>query len=318
MLDDFKDSQFLAYKLLVNSVKFDKVSHAYLIDGNNNELALDFVMSFVKMLICDSNYTNNKMCNGCNICRRIDDGNYPEFKIIEPEGSIIKKEQLLELQEEFSKSAIEGRKRVYLIRDCDKMNKYGANSLLKFLEEPEDNIIALLATDNIHQLLDTIISRCQIVSLTKQENSEDKTVEEKIAHYLNIENDENLSNMIVDTIDFIFYLEQHHLKTIVFTKDLVLSKFEDRGKLENFLDIMILFYKDVIDYKIKKQNSIFDLRDIEKIDKKNTNEKLENKINCIMNAKKDLKVNANINLLIDKLVIELEGDLIGQDSRNNI
>ena len=316
MLDDYKEEQPLAYKMLNNAIKNNKLSHAYLFEINGYSNSKQFLVALAKALLCG--HTNKEQSKDCHICEKIDKNIYSELMIINPDGMWIKKEQLIDLQKAFMTKSVESNKKVYIINNVECLNASSANSILKFLEEPEDNIIALLATDNIHQLLDTIISRCQIVSLTKQENSEDKTVEEKIAHYLNIENDENLSNMIVDTIDFIFYLEQHHLKTIVFTKDLVLSKFEDRGKLENFLDIMILFYKDVIDYKIKKQNSIFDLRDIEKIDKKNTNEKLENKINCIMNAKKDLKVNANINLLIDKLVIELEGDLIGQDSRNNI
>ena len=69
---------------------------------------------------------------------------YPEIKIIEPDGMWIKKEQLMELQEEFNKTAIEGSKRIYTILECEKLNKQAANSILKFLEEPNDDIIALL------------------------------------------------------------------------------------------------------------------------------------------------------------------------------
>ena len=143
MFDDFKDSQHIAYSLLINSINNDKVSHAYLIDGNNNEDAFDFVMSFVKMLLCINHYSNYDNCDGCNQCKRIDDHNFSEVKIIESDSLIIKKEQLLELQSEFSRIGIENNKRVYIIRDCDKMNKHAANSLLKFLEEPEKGIIAI-------------------------------------------------------------------------------------------------------------------------------------------------------------------------------
>ena len=98
--------------------------------------------------------------------------------------------------------------------------------------------------------------------------------------------------------------EYHHYEK-------VLNIFDDRLKLEVFFDIMTLFYKDVINYKINTNNYIFDLKDIEKIASYNDLNKLEKKINCIVDAKGYLKVNANTNLLIDKLVIDLEGDLNG-------
>ena len=55
--------------------------------------------------------------------------------------------------------------RIYIIKDCDKMNKQASNSLLKFLEEPVPGIIAILMTNHIGKLLDTIISRCQLIRL---------------------------------------------------------------------------------------------------------------------------------------------------------
>ena len=97
----------------------------------------------------------------------INDKCYPEIKIINPDGLWIKKEQLDEIQKEFSTKAVFGTKKIYIINEADKMNSSAANSILKFLEEPVPNIIAILVTNNIYQLLDTIISRCQVISLRK-------------------------------------------------------------------------------------------------------------------------------------------------------
>ena len=62
---------------------------------------------------------------------------------------------------------------VYIINEADKLNNYAANTMLKFLEEPEDNIVAILLTDNRYHVLDTIISRCQILTLKDSEILED-------------------------------------------------------------------------------------------------------------------------------------------------
>ena len=165
MFDEFKISQKNAYSLLKNSIKNGKLSHAYLIDGNNNEQSFEFVLSLAKMILCDNLYSNFDNCKKCNKCKRIDLGNYSELKIIETNSLVIKKEQLLDLKSDFSRSDIEGNRRVCIIKDCDKMNKQVSNSLLKFLEEPDDGIVVILFTNHINNMLSTIVSRCQKIKL---------------------------------------------------------------------------------------------------------------------------------------------------------
>lgn len=91
MLDDIKYKQPLFYNVLSSSLKNNMLSHAYLIDINNNENAFCYILSFVKAIICNNHYTNGNKCDGCDICNRIMDNNYPEFKIIKPDGLWIKR-----------------------------------------------------------------------------------------------------------------------------------------------------------------------------------------------------------------------------------
>ena len=143
------------------------------------------ILAFVKILICPNHYTNKDKCHNCNTCFLIDNHSYPELKIIKPDGLWIKKEQLLGLQKQFSYKAIQGNKKVYIIYEAEKMNSSAANCMLKFLEEPEDDIIAILISNNIHQLLPTILSRCQIITF-KQNKIEDYMEmfnDIKIKHY---------------------------------------------------------------------------------------------------------------------------------------
>ena len=178
MLDKYMESQNIVYKTLTNAVNKNTYSHAYLFETNGNEDALDIAISFAKTLLCPNNYTNNNQCVNCTQCQKIDKNIFSDIKIIEPDGMWIKKEQLDELQKEFSKKSVESNKKIYIINHAELLNVQASNSILKFLEEPEENIIAILVTKNIYQLLTTIVSRCQIISLKK--NKEKETIDEEV------------------------------------------------------------------------------------------------------------------------------------------
>ena len=75
--------------------------------------------------------------------------------------------------------------RVYIINHAESMNEYAANSLLKFLEEPAPNIVAILLADNQYQILDTIVSRCQVISLINSHSKDNQDTISKIASLLN-------------------------------------------------------------------------------------------------------------------------------------
>lgn len=149
-------------------IKNKKVSHAYLIEVDNYDQDLVYVLDFIKMIICSLSYgelqnTSNKIIN------LIDNNNYPDIRIISSDTSIIKKSQMIDLQREYSNKSLYSDKRFYIIKETEKLNASSANTILKFLEEPEDGIIAILLTDNRYHVLDTILSRCQILSLKENE-----------------------------------------------------------------------------------------------------------------------------------------------------
>ena len=109
MLYDYMDGQTLAYNIMMNEIKNKQLSHAYLIDENNSSVAFDLVIAFVIEILSDGMNNEEKMI----LAKRIHDNNYPEFKIIEPDGMLIKKKQILDLQQEFSLEPVEGNKRIY-------------------------------------------------------------------------------------------------------------------------------------------------------------------------------------------------------------
>ena len=144
-----------------------KISHAYLIELSDYEEDYNYVLSFVKMILCDTSYEKLFGSNN-NLINQIDNNNYPDLKVIEPIGNSIRKSQLTDLQDDFSNTSLINGKRIYIIKNAEKLNSSSANTILKFLEEPVDNVIAILVTTNRYKIIKTILSRCQILSLKEE------------------------------------------------------------------------------------------------------------------------------------------------------
>ena len=289
MLDDYKDKQLVAYNILNNAIISNRVSHAYLIDENNNDLAFDMIMAFVKKIIC--NDLDPSLSH--KISKRIDDDNYPEVKVIKPDGLLIKKQQILDLQKEFSMAAVEGSKRIYIIRDADKMRTETANSMLKFLEEPDSQIVAILMTNNFENLLPTIVSRCQVIRLTND-----------IVHNIDLD----LSKF---ALEFIEKIEFSGIRSIIDTHELLFNKIsvKERDKFILFFDKMIDIYYDIL--KIFSGCSVIKFADYYEqmlaISNLNTYDKILLKINILLELKDTIKNNVNLSLLCDSMVVRIGG-----------
>ena len=294
MLSDYVKDQPIAYNLLINEIKSNHISHAYLFDENDNLDSFNFVMSFVKEILCKD---IDSLDDRNNICKRIDDGNYPEIKVIFPDGAIIKKKQILDLQQEFSTVAIEGTKRIYIIRDADKMRTEAANSMLKFLEEPDNNIIAILMTNNFNGVLSTIISRCQVIKLNNNNN--------------NTSYEDELTSV---AINFVKELESSGIKTILKTQELLFNyiNVKDREKIGNFINKLINIYYDIM--KIRNGNNIVinNYNDIlVSIANNNSLNVILYKIEYLLRVKDANRYNVNSQLLIDDLIINVGGNYEG-------
>ena len=169
-MDEIVDYNEKFVGVIDNIISFNKLSHAYIIEVNDYDSDYLLVEAFVKLILCKNNVkkVSDLNCDKCEICRLVDEGNYPDVLVVEPDGKEIKKGQLLDLQKEYNNKSMLDSNRVYIIKEADKLNLATANSILKFLEEPEDNIVAILLTKNRYQIIDTILSRCQIIAFKRK------------------------------------------------------------------------------------------------------------------------------------------------------
>lgn len=227
-----------------------------------------------------------------------------------------KKRTTSKSSKEFTTKALIGNKRVYIIKQADRLNKSAANSILKFLEEPDNNIIAILITDNIYSVLTTIRSRCQILRLKSTDISKEplNTIQ-KLKQIITINQDnktadeeENMDLKIQKVIDFINYFEKNHLNTLLYIGKLWNDYITSKEEIEIAYEIMINYYKDILNYILNKPLEIFELNnDIKMISENNTQDEICRKINKLVELKELIKYNINSGLLMDKLIMSLEG-----------
>ena len=165
MIKDYlKENQPLFYRIIENEFNLKKIPHAFLLVGNNTDQPLQFL---TMSLICNETLA----CEQCIDCKKVLNHQYADIIEIDGEEESIKKKHIENIQETFKKSSLEGKAKVYILKNVEKTTKEAMNALLKILEEPTEGIYAIFTTKNINRILPTIISRCQVIEL-KPDNKE--------------------------------------------------------------------------------------------------------------------------------------------------
>lgn len=287
MLEVYKDKQPLFYEEIKNSIVNNKISHAYMLETNNYSLKDDLILSFIKTLFCSDHKLEKENCLECNICHLIDNNSFSDFKIIEPDGAWIKKDQILEIKEEFKTTSFENRPRIYWIKQADKLNKQAANSLLKFLEEPEGKIIAVLEVDNRYKVLETIRSRCQIYS------------------FINHEKNREISNLDL-LVEIIKTLESKKKHAISYLPIVLNNNYYNKDFWKEIFLNMIDIYENAIrkinGLKISNSNDILEI-----IINNNSMSSLINKISVLFEMVNNLNYNLNMTMMLDQFIIKFNG-----------
>lgn len=173
ILTYLKKYQKNIYRLLENNIDNSRFSHAYLINGNFNTPLLDIALQLAKIILCSNKKIDDTQCSTCQkfISKKLDD--LLSLIIVDGSKETITKENVLVIEDRFSKTSIEkNSKFVYIINNAENMTKEAINALLKYLEEPNDNVYAILTTKNVNQVLQTIISRCQNLKIVPENKTE--------------------------------------------------------------------------------------------------------------------------------------------------
>ena len=265
-------------KDLLKRYREGKLAHAFLLETNDTNKCYKDVLQLLKELNCPQEYRDD--CDKeCNICRLINTDSLPSLITIIPEGQNIKKDQILSMMDKFSTKPVFTKYNMYVIRDADRFNSSSANTLLKFLEEPEDNILGFFITNNKENVISTIRSRCQVFNCNYDTNimeSLDEEILTDVKLYL---------NAIYKNKDDIIYNKTH-----------MSGYYKDRIQWEIFFNTMLYYLKDC--YTTNRIDKIEMVREVSK----------ENLIKMVVEIEtilKYIKSNGNIDLILDKFVIEM-------------
>lgn len=269
---------------LVNNYDENKFAHAFLFETNNIDMCYQDVIKLIKTISCSQKY--NEECTKCNVCHLIDTESLPSLIIIKPIDNAIKKDLIDNLKKCFSMVPVYTKNNMYIIVSPEKMNNYAYNKMLKFLEEPEDNIIGFYITENCDKVPSTILSRLEKVKINYTNGSDQNSD-------LNLSEEEK-SKIEKEANDYLLFLKS---KTIL-SKDIIFS-LEKTIKSKNEL----LYFLKII------YNNIFDYLKKESVDSKKTTWLQLLKI-CTEYLEKN-SFNGNINLLINSFIIEI-GEVYGK------
>ena len=160
---------------LQSSLAQGRIPHAFLFYGLEGIGKRTTARTLAKTINCLADKYDS--CDVCSSCVKADHNNHLDIMAVEADGQFIKIEAIRNLQERMKFKPWEGKKRVCIIDNAEKMNDVAANALLKILEEPPAANIIILISALPFQLPATILSRCQQIRFNP-------LPEEKVARFL--------------------------------------------------------------------------------------------------------------------------------------
>ena len=313
--NDLQQQQPILYQILEKSFLNKKISHAFLLVGKNSTIAAHFI---AKSLICDKDLL---ACNECNDCRRIEEHKYGDLIYFNGKNDSIKKGNIEYIQNQFSKSSLEGKNKIYILENIENATLESMNSLLKILEEPISGVYAIFTCQNLNRVLPTIQSRCQVIQLLPSSkkilksrlemddlSKEDINILSELFDSYNdclpyIES-EILDQLKIEVYHFLEDLYFHRENLIVNVQTHLLKTFKEKDKIQLFLNMLVLSFQDLFHVKQNMDLIYTSFKSLyEKID--DDYDSIIDKIDLILDTEYLLNTNANLLLLMDSMMYRI-------------
>lgn len=313
--------QTAAKKILRQALAKGRVSHAYLFYGPAGTGKKFAALSFAKAYFCEG---EQRPCGTCLSCRKIEHGNFADLRIVEPEGASLKIEQFRRIQKEIYLRPVEGKGRIYVIDEAEKMTLAAANSFLKLLEEPLSEVCFILIAHNLHALLPTVVSRCQLVPFVPYSRDElavylqkqyGKERDEAVflaglaAGSLRKADELGSGGEFLNSREEMFELWQR-IESGNFSLWEMAEKFESKKeKIDEIFELFISWYRDALLYNQTREHKLLvnldKVKKIAQIGQKYAWRELERKLRLLEESRSRLAQNANFRLEIEYLLLNL-------------
>ena len=313
-------------KYISSAVENNRVSHAYILNGERGSGKKMLANLFAMTLLCETG--DNEPCGKCHSCKQAESGNHPDIIRVthEKPNSISVDDIRTQVNNTVDLKPYQGPYKVYIIPQADMMTPQAQNAILKTIEEPPSYAVFLLLTENAETLLPTINSRCVMLKLR---NIKDTLIKKYLMENLEIPdykadmctafaqgnmgraimlaNSDHFNEIREEAVQLLKHINEMELNEIVAAvKNISVYKLE----ITDYLDIIMIWYRDVLLYKATKEidKVVFkdQLQSIKEQARKSSYEGIELILESLEKAKARLKANVNFDLVMELLFLTIK------------
>lgn len=313
-------------RYIQNVVKENQVSHAYIINGERGSGKKMLAALFAMTLQCEKK--GQDPCNVCHSCIQAESGNHPD--IIRVNGAKPNSIGVDEIREQVNQTVAvkpyQGPYKVYIINQADTMTVQAQNALLKTIEEPPEYAVLILLTENADTLLPTITSRCVMLKLR---NIKDALIRKylmeklevpdykadmcaafaqgNVGKAISLANSEYFNEIREEAIHLLQHIHEMEISEIA---DAVTRITAYKLEISDYLDIIMIWYRDVLIYKATKDADKVVLKDqikyMQEQAKRSSYEGIELILESLDKTKARLKANVNFDLVMELLFLTIK------------
>lgn len=327
-MGSFKD--VVGHKDIINYIRSavteNRVSHAYILNGERGAGKKMLASLFAMTLLCEKQ--GPEPCNECHSCRQANSGNHPDIiRVTHEKPNTISVDDIRrQVNDDIQIKPYQGPWKIYIIAEADLMTVQAQNALLKTIEEPPAYAVIFLLTENAEALLPTITSRCVMLKLR---NIKDTLIRKYLMEQLHVPdyradmctafaqgnmgraimlaNSEHFNEIREEAVQLLKYINEMDISEISkAVKRITAYKLE----ITDYLDIIMIWYRDVLLYKATKEVDKVMFRDqidaIRERAKKSSYEGIELILESLEKAKTRLKANVNFDLVMELLFLTIK------------
>lgn len=309
-----------------NAVLTGKISHAYILSGEEGMGKRTLAEGFALSLLCEKG--QGDPCRQCHACRQVLSGNHPDLIYVthEKPASIGVDEIREQINDTIQIKPYSSPYKIYIVDDAQLMTVQAQNALLKTIEEPPAYAVILLLTSNEDSFLPTILSRCVKLKLKPLP---DQTVLEYLEKELSVEKSkaqiytafargnlgkaihlagsESFQQMYQTTIGLLKQIKSADISRLL---DTIRQLKDDKADIYQFLELMQMWYRDVLMYKTTKDINLLIFKDeftaVSEMAKLCGYEGLEEVLEAIDKARVRLLANVNMELAMELMLLTMK------------
>lgn len=310
---------------LQKGIQENKVSHAYILAGEKGSGKRLLADIFASTLQCEKG--SIQPCGTCKSCMQVEGGNQPDIIYVTHEKASLGVDDIRQqVNNDVAIKPYSSPWKIYIIPDGEKMTEQAQNALLKTIEEPPEYAMFLLLTENINTFLPTILSRCVTLQLKpvdakliKKFLMEKRQIPDYLAELsaafsqgnvgkaIRYASSEEFIEMKKDTIHVLTHVDDmKNYEIMQFIKKMA----EKKGDVDDYLDLMLLWYRDVLMFKVTQDTNgllfIDEISSIRKQAQSKQYEGIEAIIQAIEKAKVRLKANVNFDTAMELMIFVMK------------